>query len=80
MKYIYIILFFLVTASSAYAAVDFIEYNPFTNESLKGHLSNYETLALTGIANPTPLYEELIRRKVKFSIVKFLGNAYKCCC
>lgn len=41
-------------------------YNPFTNEELKGDISTFETLALTGIANPTPLYEELDRRNVKF--------------
>ena len=42
-------------------------YNPFTNKELKGAVSNYHALVLTGIANPTPLYEELNRREVSFS-------------
>jgi len=42
-------------------------YNPFTKEELKGDISSFETLALTGIANPKPLYEELNRRGVNFS-------------
>ena len=42
-------------------------YNPFTNKELKGEISNFETLVLTGIANPNPLYEELNRREVSFS-------------
>lgn len=41
-------------------------YNPFTNEKLQKDLSDYEVLALTGIANPKPLYEELTNRNVKF--------------
>lgn len=42
-------------------------YNPFTNKELKGEVSNFQTLVLTGIANPTHLYEELTRREVTFS-------------
>jgi tetraacyldisaccharide 4'-kinase len=42
-------------------------YNPFTNKELTGEISTFETLVLTGIANPNPLYEELNRRAVTFS-------------
>ena len=42
-------------------------YNPFTNKELVEDVSNFQTLVLTGIANPKPLYEELNRREVSFS-------------
>ena len=42
-------------------------YNPFTNKELIDEISNFETLVLTGIANPNPLYEELNRREVTYS-------------
>ena len=41
-------------------------YNPFTNKELIGEISNFETLVLTGIANPKPLYEELNRKEVTY--------------
>lgn len=41
-------------------------YNPFTNEDFQGDLKASTPLVLTGIANPSPLYEELNSRGVKF--------------
>lgn len=47
-----------------------IEYgevrNVFTGEKISGDLSEYQLLALTGIANPTPLYNYLDKNKVAY--------------
>ncbi len=41
-------------------------YNPFNDKTLDKPLNNFKVLALTGIANPNPLYDMLSEQQVKF--------------
>lgn len=51
-------------------------YDGMTNETLEGNLREYDVLLVTGIANPKPIEEYLLKNKVNFDSMHY-GDHYR---